>query len=172
MPFPHAFRSILLPTLLLITGIGCSAGTMKKFDVVVTLVDDAAKSRVHVDLVGANPGEVARLRSVKMSTYILDQGKGHVPPDRTRSFNLAAGTTTQTLSRNDPIWKKWEDAKVLYLFVLADYPRATEDHDGDGDPRRLIIPLDAARWKGSTKQLEIRIQPTGLICVPPPNPES
>src|SRR5262249_31109192 len=70
--------------------------------------------------------------------------------------------TTQVLSSTDPIWKKWIATGAMHLVVLADLPGISSDRTGNADPRRLILPLDAAQWNKKTDQLEIVVQESGV----------
>lgn len=93
------------------------------------------------------------------------------PNRRRRDFTMrvmrfgAGQPTTQTLAWSDPIWADWQRAGASYLFVLADLPNVFKDLPDIKDPRRLILPLDRARWQH--RAIQIAVEADGVFCLTP-----
>jgi hypothetical protein len=78
-------------------------------------------------------------------------------------------TAAKTLSKKDKMWDAWKARGAMHLFVLADVPGAQGDKPGSEDGRRLILPLDTARWS-KTSTIQILVQRTRVSCTTPPDP--
>ncbi len=153
---------------------------------------------IEVDLVAVNSVENDRWENASMTSYWQpgDPLKGSVPT-KVMYFNSkqaqAAATTnpakpgqtasqaatqpsgfSETLSATDPIWYKWyankNDKSVYHLYVLALLPGIIADQPGDRDPRRQILPLNQEEWPNGTKDILLKIEPTGVITVTTPKP--
>ena len=78
--------------------------------------------------------------------------------------------TTQALAIDDPIWGQWLNGGATHLFVLADLTGVFADEDDVQDPRRLILPLDPARW--GRKEIQVMLEPDGVFCLTPRRPRA
>ncbi|NQU75998.1 MAG: hypothetical protein HQ546_06790 [Planctomycetes bacterium] len=111
---------------------------------------------VKIHMIGvSNPGEYRRLRDLSMTEYWTWQKDAKV-----YEMEMGEGLKNpQILSRKDPIWKNWSEAKLL--VVLSSFP-PSKDLPGDADARRLILPLKRSSWQGSSTPIVVKA--TGLVC--------
>jgi len=115
---------------------------------------------LEVDLVGASASEVALLNQKDLREYFQagdPMRTGY--PKKTFSFTQS-NTEDNVLERSDPVWKAWNEKKAEQMFVLVNLPGIPQTSPGDLDPRRLVLPLDRARW--STNEIEIEVRRSGL----------
>ncbi len=151
---------------------GCGMfGGGPKYDVMVSL-DEAWTSggrapTLEVDLVGANPSQAGQLRSASVSQYFSAGDPFRAAQDKATLTFTSQDPSPKTLSKSDPIWAKWNAAGATDLFVLVNLP-GIPDQPGDADPRRLILPLDPARWTG--RELDIAIRRSGPVVLTPQKP--
>lgn len=145
---------------------GCSqTPRMGTYNVTVTSSEqlrDPASGKmisVEVDIVGVSETERAQWSDKPLSEYFT-------PGDSLRQYadKHTMGFTNETpqprtLSAGDPIWGKWSSSSAHDLFILANLP-GMADQPGDRDGRRLILPLDKARW--NDKVIKVEIMPSGL----------
>lgn len=148
-----------------------SAPKPKAYGIQVDLDPALAGSSLQVDLIGANPiSDLPKFETYSVSDYWK-------PGDALRrdaaKVTLAFGQgrpTSQTLSATDPAWQRWLQTGAQHLVVLVDLPGISADRAGNADPRRLILPLDAARW-GKNTTLHILIQESGARLLTPQKPQ-
>lgn len=141
---------------------GCtSAPKPRAYTIQVDLDPALAGSSLQVDLIGANPvSDLPKFESYSVSQY---WNPGDPLRRDASKITLAFGqgrATTQTLDTKNPIWQRWLQTGAQSLVVLVDLPGIAADRAGNADPRRLILPLDGARW-GKTDTLHILIQESG-----------
>lgn len=157
--------------------VGCSSSPrMGRFDVVVAMDPELAgrpggAPQVVVDLIAVNDTEMAAWSSMSMTEYWKPGGALRAESKQYR-FEMPFGpgnTADKKLGRKDGIWQVWKDRGALHLFVLADLPGASGDRPGAEDGRRLILPLDQARWT-KTDTIQIVVQRTRAVCNTPPDP--
>jgi hypothetical protein len=150
-----------------LTGCHCS-GEMRRFDVEVTLQPSLANAQgilpsVEVDLIGVSDANLPHWQqAVGVSEYFAP-GSGLRPdPDSRHVMLLGQGKSRASLSASDEkLWDAWKKKQVMNLVILANYPRDT-DKPPDQDPRRLIVPLDCARWDNQEK-IVIEVNKNGLV---------
>jgi hypothetical protein len=162
----------------LLTGlVGCASGpSMGRYDVVVTMDPELANRaggapQVMVDLVGVNDTEFQQWSGKSMTEYWSPNGAMR-SESKTYRYEIPFGpgnAEPKTLSRKDKVWQAWKDRGALHLFVLADLPGAHGDKPGTEDGRRVILPLDKARWT-KTDTIQIFVQRTRVTCTTPPDP--
>jgi hypothetical protein len=153
--------------------VGCNPSMKFAINVALdpSLAKPGATPNVTVDLIGVNEQERPRLSAKAMTEYwnANDPTRAGHPKDQDRvEFDLRDGRTSAKLEPSDPIWKKWAEREVTYVFVLVNYPRFSPDKEGDLDARRAIIPLEGKRWKGSPKVVNVTIGTGGVTYVPAP----
>jgi hypothetical protein len=167
LPSPLRFLSATLAVAVLGL-VGCATAPQpRSYTVKVNLDPALAGSSLQVDLIGANPvSDLPKLQTYSVTSY-------WTPGDTLRrdsaKVTLAFGQgrpMTQMLDINDPIWQGWLKTGAQQLVVLVDLPGIEADKTGGTDPRRLILPLDAAQW-GSSGILEIQIQESGARLLTP-----
>ena len=166
---------LLLPLTLGLVGCG-SSEKIGQYDVTVSLAEDMRSEQtgrfpsLEVDIVGIGPTQDARWRKHPVSQYFSgsdDLRQGSVD-DRTTLRFTNDNPAPKTLERTDPIWDRWSEQGATQMFVLVNLPRIVSDLEGEADPRRLILPLDRARW--GSKQIQIEIRPGEVICLTPVRP--
>lgn len=131
--------------LLLLSSTGCTG-----FDVSVKLDPsvqnpDGTYPPVEVHLVGVSPSEYQRWHDMSMSEY---WGKPQTTDEILVMKLGSARGTAGFISRQDPMWKRWEQRGAIprgHLFILSSYP-ASKDLPGEADLRRLILPMDSQKW--------------------------
>lgn len=151
-------------------GWGCrtfprSAGYDLTISVSDSLTDvSGSPATVEVHVVALDYVKAKVLQNASMSDY-WDPNRRR-PNYVMRVMRFGAGQpTTQTLSWNDPIWAEWQRAGAAHLFVLADLPNVFKDLPDIKDPRRLILPLDRARWQH--RAIQITVESDGVFCLTP-----
>lgn len=142
---------------------GCaSAPQPKAYTVHVTLDDALVGSSVQVDLVGVNTiTDLPKWQSYSVTEYWQPQNAFRRDAQK---YSMQFGRDTAksfSLDSTDPVWSQWLKTGATNLVLVADLPSASADQAGNADPRRLILPLDAAAW-GDVKQIEILVQESGL----------
>lgn len=154
--------------------VGCaSSDRTGRYEIVVALgagMADPESGRVpsvEVDVVGVGPTQEARWREYRMSQYF---GGGDTLRQSAPKATLPFTTDNpgaKTVERDDPVWDQWEQAGATRLFVLVNLPGFGESDDlsGEADGRRLILPLERARWAG--RRIEIEVRPRELVCLTP-----
>jgi hypothetical protein len=148
-----------------------SAPRPRAYGIQVDLDPALAGSSLQVDLIGANPvSDLPKYETYSVSDYWK-------PGDALRrdalKVTLAFGQgrpISQTLNVTDPAWQRWLQTGAQYLVVLVDLPGIAADRAGNADPRRLILPLDAARWS-KTDTLHILVQESGARLLTPQKPQ-
>ncbi len=152
---------------------GCGGfGGGPKYDITVSL-DEAWTSggrtpTLEVDLVGANASQAGPLRSASVGQYFSAGDPFRAAQDKATLTFTSQDASPKVLSKSDPIWSKWNAAGATDLFVLVNLPGVAQDQPGDADPRRLILPLDPARWTG--RELSIAIRRSGPVVLTPQKP--
>ena len=106
---------------------------------------------IQVHVVGLNYQEAVKWSNFSMSRYWRPHSER---PSHVYLVNLG-GTRNRDhiLPLSDPIWRQWERAGAVHLFVMADLPGIFEDKPGTEDARRLIVPLDRKRWPSRTIEI-------------------
>ena len=156
---------------------GCStAPRMGKYNIEVSMDPELAQRtggapQVQVDLVGVNDTEYQRWVGESMSKYWAPNSdvRSESKLYRSEASFGPGNTATKVLKKNDPMWDTWKKKGAMHLLVLADLPGAQADRPGAEDGRRLILPLDKARWS-KTDTIKILVQRTRLTCTTPPDP--
>ena len=70
---------------------------------------------------------------------------------------------SRQLNADSGIWQRWKGTGDLNMFIIASIPLDTNQFGVGARPRRLILPLDKARWDDG-KTIEILVKPSGLAC--------
>lgn len=125
---------------------------------------------VEVHLVALDFQRSKELTEYKMGDYWRNVRSGKLPfPAKVLKFSGEAGQK-KIIDANDPIWVKWMNSqrsylKTMHLYVLADLTeRRFKDEDGTLDRRRMIVPLDPARW-GGNRNIRIKLLKDDVICL-------
>jgi len=155
----------LLALALLVMGLaGCASGPQPKaYSIHVTLDDALVGTSVQVDLVGVNTlADLPKWQGYSVTEYWQPQNAFRRDAHK---YSMQFGRETpksQTLASTDPIWTDWLKTGAMNVVLIADLPGAAADQTGNADPRRLILPLDAAAWGSDVKQIEILVQESGF----------
>lgn len=155
---------------------GCAGGgSLAKRDVHVSL-DPAVASgpvvpTIAVQLLGVSERDVGKWEAQNMTAYWApDSQARREAAGQAREFIFGPGRTgVQTLGASDPIWQTWSASGAQWLVVLANLPGGHEDRPGDADDRRLVIPLDKARWE-SGQAIDVLVQRQRLQLQTQPKP--
>ena len=152
-----------LALLALVLG-GCtSAPQPKAYSIHVTLDDALVGTSVQVDVVGVNTlADLPKWQSYSVTEYWQPQNAFRRDAHK---YSMQFGRETPkslTLASTDPIWADWLRTGSMNVVLIADLPGAAADQAGNADPRRLILPLDAAAWGSDVKQIEILVQESGF----------
>jgi len=154
--------------------VGCSSSDKTgRYDIVVALSPSMTNPEtgrvpsVEVDVVGVGPTQEARWREYRMSQYF---GGGDALRQSATKVTLPFTTDNpgaKTVERDNPVWDQWAQGGATRLFVLVNLPGFGESDDlaGEADGRRLILPLERARWSG--RRIEIEIRPREIVCLTP-----
>lgn len=159
----------LLAAMAVIAGLsGCTCcPTMPRFSAheIQIEADESVRDislRVHlVGIVGADGASL--LRSVDVNKYWQEPmsiGKG-VDFKFGRNMDHIQG-----LSKKDPVWGLWKANAANWLLIVTDMPGSYSA--GEGDSRKVVLPLDKRCWKG--KPLQIRLTQYGIIPLTERNP--
>lgn len=156
---------------------GC--GGIGQYNVAVRRSDSLEPKNIRFDIIGLNPSEIQRLSEYPVDTYWKNDDSVRSRASRT-SMQFPAGSkdSTLTLPKTDAKWGEWKDRGVTHLLVVADVPDIRPTPGSTADPRRVLIPLDKARWSwkytyvpGSELELKVLIEPDGLLLPVSPAPE-
>lgn len=156
---------------------GCKSGPRYgAYDVNVALDEKLKQGNswptFEVDLVAIGDDEKDAWNSTTVDQYFsagnsLRTGKKVNGESYTMKFSNS-DPTTQTLSRKDPVWSKWQRKPEMYVIAyLRDYSDKT---DQQGLFRRKIVPLDKRRWNNS-QSIGLIIRPDGIKYATDPLPE-
>ena len=117
------------------------------------VIAQQAEGSILVDVVGLKQSELPDWESYSVTKYWQPGDlRRRDAKDNMVSFKVEKGKPFR-LETTDPIWKRWQERGVEYLFVVADLPGVTED-----GPRRKTLSLYPEQWRGGTKALELEIQ--------------
>jgi hypothetical protein len=157
---------------------GCFGGGPGRYDVVVK-VDEMYKDQhgqplsLEVHVCGLTKVENERWAAIPVADYFANARAN----DRTVVMKFGQGLEPeQKLLRKDPIWQKWEEQGVEYLYIAANLPGVSAEKMGGNDPRKLCVPLNTSCWKswnGGKYVVPIRIEapPNGVTCARPYDPK-
>jgi hypothetical protein len=155
---------------LLAMGVGCKSTTYKKFNLTVSLDENAARALgdavTTVDVVALSGNRAQSMDAVAMREYWTandEYRSGLVREGVLWTVPLSAANPTATLSSRDKIWNSavWKTGGRLY--ILADIPGVGPGRDGR-DPRRLGLPRDSELWSGN--KLDVLITGQGMSYTP------
>ncbi|MGA2441277.1 MAG: hypothetical protein ABSH08_09965 [Tepidisphaeraceae bacterium] len=159
----------------LIATAGCSVspGThTKPFDVTVSLDDATAKTNsVEIDLVAVNQNELKRWDNVSVDDYWQPDNALRRTEDKfVMKFDDASNS--KTLPVDDPHWAEWQSHTAMYLVAIGYIPGVAASGEGEADPRRQIVTVDAYRWRhNKATELKFEVDSSGIRCITQPDPE-
>ncbi len=149
-------------------GCGLTKPRMGRYTYQLTMNERLADSMgdmpsVEVHLIATDIADGLVLQEISMTDY-WNPNRPHFEDYTKRVLFFGQGYfNTQYLSRKDPIWKSWRAINASHFFVICDLPGVYKDKKDIKDPRRLILPLDAARWKH--RLIKIVIDKDGVFCL-------
>lgn len=157
-----------LLSLVLMFSLGCKqSARMGKYTFRVTL-DSALRDSntnmmpsIEVDFVGVNESESDRWLGQNIDDYFTPGNLQRANADRHTMPFTNDRSSPQTLSASDSAWNDWQRAGAKNMIILASIPLASSQFAVD--PRRLVLPLDQARW-GRGMTIELLIKPSGIVC--------
>jgi len=112
----------------------------------------ATEKTLSVDLLGVRELERHPWNVKRVDAYWRRGDKDRTKAERheMREFDRRSA---QRLETDDPIWDRWEENGLRYLFVIADIPGVHVDKD-----RKLVYDLEEVRGK----TIQIRVTDKGL----------
>lgn len=170
---------------------GCAAAksilpsASKAFNVVVR-IDSDSWSRAYgntlpsleVDLVGINESEKPTWENYPLGKYFSPDDPVRRDADRATLTFTSGDRSDKTLNRKHDVWGKWVGkARVFgksipgkgakWLFIIANIPGVGDDQPGGQDPRRVVLPLRRNAWPVGTKEIEIVVKSSMMVCTTP-----
>ncbi len=128
---------------------------------------------LEVDLVGINQTEKGTWENYPISKYYSPNDSLRRDADRIVIKFSREDRGDKILERTTPIWGKWVGKKfdrgvpgkgAQWLFVIVNLPGVNEDKPGIQDPRRVILPLRSTKWPFGTKEIDIVIKRSMVVC--------
>ena len=147
---------------------GCGgAPKMGRYDYRITL-DDALRDTntgmmpsIEVDLVGVNESEKDRWDEQNIDQYFTPRDVVRANADRHSMAFTNSNSAPKLLKADAPDWGAWIANGATHMFIFASIPLETT---ASGiDRRRLVLPLDRARWQSGVT-IEILVKPSGVEC--------
>lgn len=162
-----------LLTVLAMVGLGGCAGS---YDVKVVLDQSSWQQAygdvlpsLEVDLVGINESENPTWESYPVSKYFSPGDPLRRDADRYTVHFTKDDRSPKTLESGHYVWEKWVSGSTAkgakWLYVIANIPGASPV--SGPDPRRTIVPLDTKSWPMGTKELEIVLKSSMVVCTTP-----
>lgn len=159
-------RLVVLSFVLMFT-VGCKTrATMGRYTYRVTL-DSALRDpttnmmpSIEVDFVGVNESESDRWIGQNIDDYFTPGNLQRANADRHTMPFTNDKSSAQTLSNRSNIWERWQRSGATNMVILASIPLSSSQFAVD--PRRLVLPLDQARW-GRGMTIELLIKPSGIV---------
>jgi hypothetical protein len=168
-------RVLQLAVFLLIAVIftGCAPGVRPGQYTYRVSLDEALRDKnsgmmpsIEVDFVAVNESEKGRWETQDLDDYF---SPGNVMRANCVRHTMAFTndkSEPQVLPANDSKWQKWSGSSAMDMFIMASIPLSAESPSVD--PRRLILPLDQARWNSGV--IAIEIKPSGVVRLTPMRP--
>ncbi len=163
---------------------GLLPSAAKPFDVVIKLDEDSWRRAygdvlpsLEIDLVGINDGEKPTWENYPINKYFSPNDHWRRDADRVTKTFTTNDRETKTFSRYNPIWGEWIGRPTIlggsgtgkgakWLFVIANIPGG-QDQPGAQDARRVILPLSGSSWPMGTKEVEVVIKSSMIVCTTP-----
>jgi len=135
----------------------------------VVLDESLEGASVQVDVIGVSRDE-RDLYANKSVTEYFEPGDSLRQSAVKESLIFGRHTSSlQSISASDPIWSRWiEERGAEYVVFLADVPGLKEDKPGNADSRRLILPLDKAKWDERPEIITIEVSSEDILSDPGP----
>ncbi|MCZ6835299.1 MAG: hypothetical protein O7G85_05940 [Planctomycetota bacterium] len=163
----------LLPMLLIAFSTGCARSPrMGQYTYRVTLDESLRDSStgvmpsIEIDFVGVNESAQQIWERQSIPAYFTPGNVLRTNATRHTLTFTNQRTEPQLLPADDMIWQRWMSSGARKMFIIASISMAGDP--GAIDPRRLILPLDQARW--NSKVIDIQINPSGVHRMTPMRP--
>jgi hypothetical protein len=171
----HLIRALaaglgLLATALLLAA--CNSAPKPAAQTITLALDKSLENTsLQVDIIGANAtSDLPKWESYSITEYWQPGNTTRRDTDRYTVDFGRGKPASQMISAIDAKWARWLQTGATYVVVIADLPGVASDQQGNADPRRLILPLDAKQWKKDRKDpIEIQIKESGLHLLTPRN---
>jgi hypothetical protein len=146
-------------------------GSVRPYEIVVTLDKSLRTNSIIVDLVGVNPSIRPRLEHIDMWKYWDPNDKSTRPDLDPKVLDFVPGDVLELkMSAKDPKWNQWKATGVTHVMVLADLDLPGQAHtsgEGTQDPRRQILDLHKCVWPSGTSKIQVLVQPSGVKVLTP-----
>jgi hypothetical protein len=150
----------------------CSSAPKPVAQTITLALDKSLENTsLQVDIIGANAtSDLPKWESYSITEYWQPGNTTRRDTDR-HTADFGRGKPAQQLIKStDEKWARWLQTGATYVVVIADLPGVSSDQQGNADPRRLILPLDAKEWKKDKKApIEIQVKESGLRLLTPRN---
>ncbi|MDR0353891.1 MAG: hypothetical protein LBI02_11305 [Opitutaceae bacterium] len=139
--------------------------------IALTLDKSLENTSLQVDIIGANAtSDLPKWESYSITEYWQPGNSTRRDTDRYTVDFGRGKPASQKIGSTDAKWTRWLQTGATYVVVIADLPGIASDQQGNADPRRLILPLDAKQWKKAGKApIEIQVKESGLRLLTPRN---
>lgn len=118
---------------------------------------------IEVDFVVVDETEIDRWLNQDIDKYFDPENTLRADTVRHNMLFTDERPESQQLTADSDIWQRWKGTGDLNMFIIASIPLDTNQFGVGVRPRRLILPLDKARWDDG-KTIEILVKPSGLAC--------
>ena len=151
--------------------LGLAAGGCSQ-TVTVTARPEICRKSVEVHLFGVNRFEKNKWETTSMTDYWTPGSQlRRDAKEYTYVIQFGEEPCERVVDKKSPVLKVWKERNAEYMFVLADLPDVFSDAEGDGDARRLLLPVPGAdAWGLRKKKIEISIEESNIV--PSPLPKS
>ena len=152
----------------MLAAVGCGTVTPVAWNVKIKKVTTGTIDGL--DLVGVSTSEHDYwLNGVKPDAYWAEDSPIRKQlQDRRKTTKFETGTEF-SLSRTDPIWKKWLDEGAVELMIMGNLPGGFSNDAHD--PRRVLLPLAERKWpEAKNHTLEVEVSDVLIRVLTPQKP--
>ncbi len=122
---------------------------------------------VEVDMIAADETTLKQLEGTEINDYFDPAGVLRSSLRKKTFYFSEEDSGSKTLAKDDKAWDNWIGKRHATHLVL--FTSLHRDSDKGPDMRKLVLPLNSARWEED--DIEVSIVPAGLLLQTPMNPE-